>query len=373
MPERGAGTALNGICPYFTMFPLEFPLRILRQYAEPGEWVLDPFCGRGTTNYAARLLGLPSIGVDSSPVAAALAQAKLAIATPEQILAAARELLEEVPEAQEIPAGEFWEWAFHPEVLALLCRLREGLLIRCDTDARLALRALLLGALHGPLNRTRRTYLSNQCTRTFAPKPGYAVRFWQRRGLRPPAVDLLEVVRERAVRYYGPERKAPEGVIVLGDSREPGALWAAFERLPQEARVRWIITSPPYYGMRSYVPDQWLRGWFLGGPPRVSYSMDGQLRHTSPEAFAEQLGRVWRQVGAVCRPDARLVVRFGAIHDRKAAPLPLLLDSLRGAGWRVRTHKPAGSASAGRRQALHFASQQRRAIEERDVWAVREG
>jgi len=31
-------------------------------------------------------------------------------------------------------------------------------------------------------------------TRTFAPKPDYAVRYWQRRGLKPPRVDALEVL-----------------------------------------------------------------------------------------------------------------------------------------------------------------------------------
>src|SRR3954467_9935143 len=105
MPDA-ASTALNGICPYFTMFPLEFPLRILRRRAAPGEWVLDPFCGRGTTNYAARLLGLPSVGIDSSPVAAALAAAKLPNAGPAEIEAAAAQVLDEVPEPQEVPSGE---------------------------------------------------------------------------------------------------------------------------------------------------------------------------------------------------------------------------------------------------------------------------
>ena len=75
---QGTSSALNGVCPYFTMFPLVFPLRILERYASRGEWVLDPFSGRGTTNYAARLLGLPSVGIDSSPVASALTQAKMA-------------------------------------------------------------------------------------------------------------------------------------------------------------------------------------------------------------------------------------------------------------------------------------------------------
>src|SRR5438445_820978 len=135
MPDAPS-TALNGICPYFTMFPLGFPLRILRQRAAPGEWVLDPFCGRGTTNYAARLLGLPSLGIDSSPVAAALAAAKLANTTPEEIAAAALRVLEEVPEPPEFPGGGFWEWSHHPEVLRTLCRFREGLRCDCGADAR---------------------------------------------------------------------------------------------------------------------------------------------------------------------------------------------------------------------------------------------
>jgi DNA methylase len=369
LPESPAYTALNGICPYFTMFPLRFPLRILWERAAPGEWVLDPFCGRGTTNYAARLLGLPSLGIDSSPVAVALAEAKLANTTAAEIVQAAQEVLARVPAPREVPAGEFWQWAFHPEVLSALCRLRQGLREDCGSDARKGLRAVLLGALHGPLNKTRRTYLSNQCPRTFAPKPAYSVRFWQRRGLRPPLVDVLQVVEERAARYYDAERSVGQGAVVPGDSRSVDVA----AHLPEASSVGWVITSPPYYGMRSYLPDQWLRSWFLGGPPEVRYSMDGQLRHTSPQTFSDQLSQVWRQAGKACRPGARLVVRYGGIHDRKAAPMVILLSSLHGSGWRVQTHVGAGSAAAGRRQSLHFAREQRRAMEERDVWAIWEG
>src|SRR5437667_3960576 len=67
---------LNGLCPYYTMFPISFPFDTLAT-SKLGEWVLDPFCGRGTTILAARLRGLPSVGVDSNPVAGAIAAAKL--------------------------------------------------------------------------------------------------------------------------------------------------------------------------------------------------------------------------------------------------------------------------------------------------------
>jgi site-specific DNA-methyltransferase (adenine-specific) len=47
-------------------FPLELPQRCLRLSTWPGEVVLDPFVGSGTTLLAAQLLGRRAIGVDVS-------------------------------------------------------------------------------------------------------------------------------------------------------------------------------------------------------------------------------------------------------------------------------------------------------------------
>src|SRR6266850_7771505 len=90
--QREGVLLLNGVCPYYTMFPLDFPLKRLRN-ARPGEWVIDPFCGRGSTNYAARLLGLPSVGVDSNPVAAAIAEGTMVATSAEDIEKSCMEIL----------------------------------------------------------------------------------------------------------------------------------------------------------------------------------------------------------------------------------------------------------------------------------------
>lgn len=359
-------TALNGICPYFTMFPLDFPYAILAAHALPGEWVIDPFCGRGTTNYASRVLGLPSIGIDSNPVAVALSQAKLANTSPTQIMRAAERILDEITTPESVPEGEFWEWAFHKDVLDMLCRLREGLLKSCRSDVRKALRAIILGAMHGPRQKTSPSYFSNQSPRTYAPKPRYAVNYWKARGLAPQPVNVLDIIRMRAQRYYAHEKTKAVGWIVFGDSRDT----KLYTNLPGERRVRWVITSPPYYGMKTYLPDQWLRSWFLGGPAQVDYSAEGQISHGSPEIFALQLREVWQNVGCVCGQGARIVVRFGAINDRKIEPLQLLKHSLDGSGWDITAVSSAGSASRGRRQALHFSSSAQGAIEEYDVWGI---
>lgn len=365
LPVETKNTALNGVCPYFTMFPLDFPYSILSTYASPGEWVLDPFCGRGTTNYASRLLRLPSVGIDSSPVAVALSQAKLANTSPQMIIRVAQRILVEIETPSDVPAGEFWEWAFHKDVLQVLCRLREGLLRNCQSDAQKALRAIILGALHGPRPKSRPTYFSNQSPRTYGPKPRYAVSFWKARNLVPEFVNVLTLIGERAQRYYSQESTVAIGTAIKGDSRDE----RLFSRLLAKGKINWVITSPPYYGMRTYLPDQWLRLWFLGGKPNVDYSAQGQVNHASPEIFALQLKQVWLNVGTVCAPGARMVIRFGSINDRRVDALAILRQSLQDSGWEISAIESAGSASAGRRQALHFSRSSNKALEEQDVWA----
>lgn len=358
--------ALNGICPYFTMFPLEFPYRILSAYRSQGEWVIDPFCGRGTTNYASRILGLPSIGIDSNPVAVALSQAKLANTTPWLIMRVARRVLDEVSEPCDVPQGEFWEWAFHRDVLYTLCRFREGLLRNCRSDSRKALRAIIMGALHGPQQKQRPSYFSNQSPRTYAPKPRYAVNYWKVHDLVPKRVNVLDIIQVRTQRYYADETTKAVGRIILGDSRKK----RIYAQLATARSMRWVITSPPYYGMNTYLPDQWLRSWFLGGSNTVNYSTERQISHGSPEVFALQLREVWQNVGTICVSGAQLVIRFGAINDRKVDAIQLLRQSLQDSGWEIANIYSAGSASRGRRQALHFSPSGEGAMEEYDVWAI---
>ncbi len=220
-------------------------------------------------------LGLPSIGVDSSPVAATLTEGKLANASPSEIVDRARRIIDGPP-PKDVPEGEFWSLAFHPDVLSDICRLREGLLEDTSPPGK-ALKAVALGALHGPLTKGAPSYFSNQCTRTYAPKPRYAVQFWKARGLlpRPGRSARSDPSGERSARAVASSEQ--EGALVRADSRAL-ATFAPFGR----TRPSWVVTSPPFYGMKTYLPDQWLRHWFVGGPPVVDYSPGEQLVHSEP-------------------------------------------------------------------------------------------
>ena len=359
---------LNAICPYFTMFPLDFPLGILKVGARPNARVLDPFCGRGTTNFAARLLGLRTIGIDSSPVAIAATQAKLVAPTPKDIVDAAKAILRGRQSAVKTPQGKFWSLAYHDDVLRDLCLVRDALLGNLvETHIAAALRGIILGALHGPIGRTKHSYFSNQCPRTYAPKPAYAVKFWTERGLAPPRVDFLPVIAERAHRYYGSTTQRVVGAAIEGDSRHKSTLDEAHEVI---GTFDWVVTSPPYYGLRTYIPDQWIRNWFLGGPPTVDYSAEGQLSHSSRDNFISDLQQVWANIGTHCRTGATLVTRFGSIRDRLVQhPAQLISDSLDATGWVVVDLQDANNAAKGKRQADTFHRSRSIPCEEVDVWA----
>lgn len=103
--------------------------------------VLNPFCGRGTTIYAAQLAGVPAVGVDVNPLAVAIARAKLARASLASVLGLAQTLLSEA--AGEVPQGEFWRWCFYSDTLREIVTLRHKLLCIKDTPASELLRAVI--------------------------------------------------------------------------------------------------------------------------------------------------------------------------------------------------------------------------------------
>ncbi|WP_404992071.1 DNA methyltransferase [Cupriavidus pauculus] len=357
--------ALNAICPYFTMFPLEYPNKVLKKHLKEAPIVLDPFCGRGTTLFSARKFGISAWGIDSSPVAVAIAKAKLASCDVKAPLDLAERLISKIDPA-EIPESQFFRSAYHKSTLKALCALREGLLgLDAETDASTILRAAALGCLHGPLPKhlDNAGYFSNQMPRTYASKPDYAVRFWKQRGLKAPKIDVLQVLRRKIERLagIGYESPCPISHVLHGDAQSE----ELFQSIRSAPSV--VITSPPYYGMRTYVQDQWLRNWFLGGPDCIDYSAGPQLDHGGQPVFAASLGKVWRNIAnsAASSESLHMYVRFGIIPSASVDAKKLFRDSLEesGVAWRLVSARSAKSADAGKRQADQMKAESAAAIE----------
>lgn len=148
----------------------------------------------------------------------------------------------------------------------------------------------------------------------------------------------------------------------LVDSRQVGT----FSGMP---KFSWIVTSPPYYGMRTYVPDQWLGNWFMGAADRVDYRYsETQIEHTGAAHFSGEMARVWTNLAGNAAADARLIIRFGGIHDRNAEPMGILRTSLSNSGWKIVTTKQIPDADPGRQQARQFQPNPKTYITEHDVY-----
>jgi len=350
------------------MFPLEYPFRILKARKQELPTVLDPFCGRGTTIFAARHMGMSAWGIDTSPIAVAIARAKLASTTLEEATELIDRLLTKEP--RSIPDTPFFSAAFAKTTLKEVCALREGLKnLRKESDASVLVRAAALGCLHGPLSKTlqRAGYFSNQMPRTFSTKPAYSVSYWKKHGLKAPKVSVRDVLLRKLSRIIEQrvERCGTLNQILCADSADA----KTFEAVPKDVSV--VVTSPPYYGMRTYIQDQWLRMWFLGGPHDIAYAADEQLSHNGHDKFIESLASVWTNIGNTAADDLHMYVRFGSVPSIKSDAKAILIASLEeSGGWKVVSRRTAKDAHAGKRQADQMTKGSE-AAEEYDFHIVR--
>ena len=304
--------------------------------------------------------GLRSYGLDTSPIATAIAQAKLASAEMENIIKLAEKLIAIAPKrcqtAHSLPE------AFSRQTLLQMCSLREGLLREEQlTDESAILRAAALGCLHGPLPTKSGTpsYFSNQMPRTFASKPEYSVRYWRDRKMLPPNVSVVEVLRKKIKRITDLSANSPSRIrnVKCLDARKS----TSFSKIKGPTVT---VTSPPYYGMRTYVQDQWLRMWFLGGSEEIDYGNDIQLCHTGHERFTTDLSKVWANISTRAQDEAHLYVRFGSIPSAKSDARTILKDSLEEAGsWKLISVRSAETSHSGKRQADYMGGNSEPAIE----------
>ena len=219
-----------------------------------------------------------------------------------------------------------------------------------------------MGILHGPLTKVG-SYLSNQMQRTFSPKPDYSMRYWSKLNLEPPKVDVFAAIKRKLRRIYlSPAFKnntPSPAQVVCGDASHSDT-WKQCPFL-----IDTVITSPPYYGMRTYIEDQWLRNWFIGGPDHVVYGNSLGLPMTSPNQFTRGLSNVWNQIGMQAGEQLDVFVRFGILPSKNLDAKELLLASFEESdySWKRIYTKTAATASSGRRQVAQMRTFEKAKIE----------
>jgi site-specific DNA-methyltransferase (adenine-specific) len=307
----------HSMCSYMAMFPPGIPRYFVEHLTDPGDVVLDPFSGRGTTPLEACLQGRVGVGNDLNPMAHVLTKAKVDPPGLEDTLRRVSQLEDLYPQPPQEPLEEYrrlekeWEkdprqetrqrmldasrflrgaysgdttlklpyyqdegyyhasgpsgytkkhhhpiWIFfHPETLRQLAYLK-GALGHSREDC--FLRAVTLGIMHGH----RRPYLSLPMPNTFSMSPRYVLKYCEERHLVLPLRDVFQCLRQRLERLFEGHPLAARGYSVQGDARRLGEnLDATLNSLGR--RVRLVVTSPPYLKVIKYGLYNWIRLWFL--------------------------------------------------------------------------------------------------------------
>ena len=300
----------HSLCPYFAVFPETFAAHWIEKLTSPGDIVLDPFSGRGTTAFQALLMDRNAIASDINPVAYCITRAKTQapgnksdILQRIQRLSKAFEPVDWEAERRQLP--HFFHTAYSASTLRQVLYLRSRLKWRdSTTDAFIA--AVALSALHGESDRGI-NYFSNQMPRTIATKPAYSVRFWKERQKIAPRRDVFAVTRRLVDYRYETPPPTRKAFVVQSDMRR------LVELCPiSRHNVRLVITSPPYLDMTRYVEDQWLRLWFLGGKPHPVYRDHGRDdRPTNQKGWWRFMAQAWRTIGEMLRRPGHAVFRLG--------------------------------------------------------------
>lgn len=293
--------------------------------AFPGP-VHDPFCGGGTVLVEARLAGRPASGIDLSPIACLVANARTApaaLASP--MRAAARRLAEAARQRVEVEVPEECVRWYEPHVAQELGRLRDG--IRAVEDA--AVRDLLWALLSSIVVKVSFRQSDTKNVREPHHRP-------------PGTTAILFHKKSRELgRMLEDLPPGPSPRLRRGDARD----------VRPPAGTRFVLTSPPYPGVYDYLPMQQLRYAWLGITPGREMAAElGSRREFRSKGRTEALKR-WRLDNAAwIATQARglekggyfaVVVGDGLVGDRLVDALQPTSQAMEEAGLVVRARASA--------------------------------
>ena len=234
--EGGKGSVFYRAHSYHTKVPVEGLVQMIEHYTDPGDVVLDSFCGSGQTGVAAVLTGRHAVLSDLSPAAVHIARGYTARVDPYRFKQVASELLGGLRllelDLYGVPGGRI-EYTVWSDVYRCLTCEREILFwdAAVDHEAGAVLKRLSCPVGHGPFKKTDLHWLRSQPVQENISLDGQAARL-----VRPVEAARQETGVERAdIPYWYPS--------------VPWEAWREMWRAQHE--VQGIVTSADFFTARN--------------------------------------------------------------------------------------------------------------------------
>jgi DNA modification methylase len=307
-------------------FASQLPATLIGVLSSPGDLVLDPFVGSGTTSVEAQRLGRRSVGIDLNPVSCLIASAKtltLPASRVEELIADIRKdattavsqklMLGPGRTAGMIPSAvqrSKWYTSTVLQDLALLWHL----VCSYKRPRRLLAEAAFSSILLPVCRETRHWGYVCDNSSPIEDHQGNPLKEFVRtlERLRAAYRERDDDVRER----FGAETQMCSAEVICGLA---GHL---LNEMPDES-VDLVVTSPPYFGVCDYVKAQRLSMEWFGEeiePLRTRELGARSKRHrvAAREAYLQELSGVLSQLKRVLRKTGMMAVVIGESRTRDA-------------------------------------------------------
>lgn len=249
---------------YRACFKAELPAFFIENLTKPGDVVLDPFMGRGTTLVQANLLNRIPYGNDISPLSKMLVEPRLSPPNIEQIVNRLEVLKNEFEEVEgiveDIEVDESLLVFFHPKTLKNICKLRDWFIQRTATGQIDAvdswIRMVALNRLTGHSTGFFSVYTlpPNQATTLDRQK-----KINEKRNQAPDERDIFSIILKKSKSLLS-QYDYRYSTDLFGLSTGPASKLKSIN----DDLVSLIVTSPPFLDVVDYAKDNWLRAWFAG-------------------------------------------------------------------------------------------------------------
>jgi DNA modification methylase len=302
-PDPGLARALtHGFHSYAgRMHPFTARTAISR-FSQPGQDVLDPFCGSGTVLVEAMAAGRKAVGSDASPLAVIIACVRSTTLGPEgraRLVESARQIAEQAAErARKRQRPEIPQWAarekdrFFPHVALELYGLRALIGETKEDDVGRALRACLSSILVKFMRGSEEDEA-------------------RRIGRGVPSHFFAGRAEELARGLEALEKRTPGGTptpqIRVADARNLSPLAAGGFDL--------ILSSPPYAGTYDYAEHHDVRFLWLGLPranlDRVQVGARDEGLGSAAQRWLHDRQRWLSEMARVARRGAAVILQVG--------------------------------------------------------------
>lgn len=321
----------HGVHSYPAKFIPQLPKRFISTLSRPGDLVIDPFSGGGTTGVECLRLGRSFLGVDANAVGVLLGSVKTTPLTDADKAALLR-LIETLQRLQssggtsgttieipDIPNVDKW---YAPHVVVALAEIRSEVRAITNHAARdLAMAAFANTAARMSFQESESRYVSK-------PRPVSASETYSR--------CISEVERMTArVDVLQSTRDVPDVRYELGDARQRGAFPV------RDGDAGLVVTSPPYPNAYDYHLYHRFRLLWLGEKPSDLRRVEigSHLKHQADRdpiaSYEADMRAVLRNLHALLAVDRHCVLVVGdGIYSGETYPTAARLSEMASEdGW----------------------------------------